>query len=56
MRFCQTKQAQQFALCQTCEPFLLLCIVAITHEDGVHRAVGDADGGAHTAIACRNFF
>ena len=56
MGFSQTKQAQQFALRQTRQPFLLLCVVAISHEDGVHWTIGDADGGAHTAIACCNFF
>ena len=56
VRFSQTKQAQQLALRQTREPFLLLRVVAVAHEDGVDWTVGDADGGAHTAIACRNFF
>ena len=56
MRLGQTKRTEQFALCQARQPFLLLGVIAVTHQDGVDGAVGDTDGGADTAIARRNFF
>ena len=41
---------------QRCEPLLLLRCIAVTHQDGIDRAVGHADGGAGAAITGGDFF
>ena len=56
MRLGQAERAQHLAARQGGEPLLLLRRVAVAHEDGVHRAVGHADGGAGAAVTGRDFF
>ena len=56
VRLGQAESAQQLALRQRRQPLLLLCCIAIAHEDGVDRAVGDADNGAGATVAGSNFF
>jgi len=56
LRLGQGKAAQQLAARQRRQPALLLRAAAVAQQDGVDRAVGDADGGAHAAVAGRDFF
>ena len=56
VRLGQTKRAKHLALRQRLQPFLLLSVIAKIQKDGVHRAIGHADGGAGAAITRRNFF
>ena len=44
------------ALRQRREPLLFLLRVAVAHQDGVDRAVGDTDDGAGAAVAGGDFF
>ena len=56
MRLGQAKRTQQLALCQWLKPFAFLRGIAKIEQDGIDRAVGDADDGAGATVAGRNFF
>jgi len=56
VRLGQTEGAKHVALCELGEPLLLLRIVAVAHEDGIHRTVGHANRRAGATIACGDFF
>ena len=56
MRLGEAKRAQHLALGQRREPLLLLRRIAIAHQDGIDRAIGDADHRTGTAIASSDLF
>ena len=55
MGFGEAKGTEHVSLRQGHQPLLLLFGIAVAHQDGIHRAIGDADGGAGATVAGRNF-
>ena len=56
MRLGQAKRAQHVAARQRREPLLLLRGIAVAYQDGIDRAIGDADHGARATIASSDLF
>ena len=55
MRLGQAKSPQHLTLSQRGEPLLLLLRIAVAHQDGVDRAIGDGNRGTGAAVARGDF-